>query len=298
LIEQIWREFDGSPVVVQQPANNLTGRGTRLLRDWREFSDTLVEWGTGRLKVSRHMDGIPLTISGCVGPAQTIISAISKQLVGLPRLTCFWGAHCGNQLINTAELGEKREALCFDACLKVGDELRRRGFLGAFGLDLMMTPENEIYVVEINPRLQSVSSLVNICEIESGVLPLPGVHLLAFLLDELPVAELVGASVPTSLSQLVLYARRQGIISRVPESGAYRLENGTLKTADWPMSLHHLSTDEVLIWVFSRLGDHVQNDTRLCVFQARFSLAEKMTPNILTDSAMQLTDAVESLFKY
>ena len=295
--KQVWRKFDGTPVVVQQPANNLTGTGTRLVSDYHELSRTLAEWGAERLKISRYLDGTSLTISGCVGPSHTIVSAISKQLVGLPRLTCFWGAHCGNQLVGGTELAEDGVTLCYDACRKVGDELRERGFLGVFGLDLLITRENKVFVIEINPRLQSVSSLVNIYEIEAGLLPLPGVHLLSFLQEELPVAELVEVPAPPPLGQLVLYARRQGVVSKVPVSGRYRLENGTPVTATGPMSLRHLSDGEALVWVFAQPGDHVQVDTRLCVLQARFCLAAADT-SVLTDVALAWVNALESLFEY
>jgi biotin carboxylase len=296
--KRILLEFGGAPVVVQRRENNLTGRGTRLVSDWRELSQAFAEWGEERLKVSQYIDGIPLTISGCVCPARTIVSAISKQFVGTPRLTCFWGAHCGNQLIKSAELGDQIAALCFDACKKVGDELRRRGFLGVFGLDLLQSRENEVFVIEINPRLQSVSSLVNVAEIEAGMLPLPGVHLLSFLLEKIPVTTSVAALAVPPLSQVVLYARRKGIISETPESGRYRLEEGGLTRAVSPPSLRHLSNKEALVWSFVKSGEYAQEDTRLCVLQTRFHLAGQGSQSVLTDTALKWIDALEALFKY
>ena len=295
--EQIWCEFKGKPVVVQRGENNLTGKGTRLVSHQRELSEVFAEWGEHRLKISQYLDGTQLTISGCVGSRQTIVSAISRQLVGIPRLTCYWGAHCGNQLVNGSDLENEVAVRCFEICKRVGDELRRRGFLGAFGLDLLQTPENEVFVVEINPRLQSVSSLINIAEIEANMLPIPGVHLLSFLLDQVPVVALTDAPPVPPLSQIVLYARRRGLISKAPANGRYHLGNGALMQMPGQMSLRSISSEEAVIWNFVKPGEYVQEDTRLCVLQTRFYLAEATSEANLTNRALELVDALESQFK-
>lgn len=296
--QEIWRDFDNRLLVVQLPENNLTGKGTRLISDRRELSETFAEWGEERLKVSQYLEGLQLTISGCVGPSQTIVSAISKQFVGLPRLTCYWGAHCGNQLVNSSDLEEGVAGRCRDICVRVGDELRRRGFLGVFGLDLVQTRKNEVFVIEINPRLQSVSSLINIAEIEANMLPLPGVHLLCFLLDRMPVVALKEASTPPPLSQVVLYARRSGLITSVPANGCYRLENGTLVLISGDMNLRGISNDDGLIWNFATAGEYAKEETRLCVLQTRFYLTEATPETILTDKAREWVDCLESLFEF
>jgi hypothetical protein len=294
--KEIWRQFGYTPLVVQQSTNNLTGKGTRFVENCRDLHQTLAEWRTGNLKVSRYMSGSSLTISGCVGPITTFISAISQQLVGIPRLTSYWGAHCGNQLIDSTELGEDVATRCVDICKRVGDELRRRGFLGAFGLDLLITSENDVFVIEINPRLQSVTSLINVHEAESGLLPLPGVHLLSFLTPELPIVRFNASTPP--LSQLVLYAKRKGILTKVPETGRYILKNGIAEQSNGPVSLMDLTNKEALVWVFPRRGDCVEEDTRLCVIQLRFGLITTTGQGVLTKIALQWVDAVELLFEY
>lgn len=290
--KEIWSQLGDTPLVVQRAANNLTGKGTKFVDNNRDLQQTLTEWGTGKLKVSRYLAGSSRTISGCVGPTKTVVSAMSKQLVGISRLTSYWGAHCGNQLVGSTEMEEDVATRCVDICDRVGDELRRRGFLGAFGLDLLVAPGNDVYVVEINPRLQSVTSLINVYEAESGLLPLPGVHLLSFLTTELPVAHF-NASTP-AFSQLVLYAKRIGILACVPETGRYILKGGIAKRSNGPMRLMDLTNEEALVWVFPRQGQRVEEDTRLCVIQVRFGLVAG--EGILTDVGQQWVEAVELLF--
>ena len=297
-VGQLWQAFDGTPVVVQRAANNMTGKGTCLVEDQRKLSEVFAMWGEERLKVSRYLDGIPLTISGCVAPNQTVVSLISRQLVGIPRLTSIWGAHCGNQLATVEELGDDVAGLCFDACREVGNELRQRGFLGAFGLDLLQTVDREVFVVEINPRLQSVSSLVNLAEIEANMLPLPGVHLLSFLLEEVPVVAVEGESAIPQLDQTVLYSRRRGEICKAPETGVYALEGDVLARLGGYRSLRYISGDEALVWSFVRPGECINEDERLCVLQTRFRLAQIGHAPLLTDRALQWMDALESSFRY
>jgi predicted ATP-grasp superfamily ATP-dependent carboligase len=292
---EIWRQLGDAPLVVQQPENNLTGKGTKLVENCFSLQQTLAEWGVAKLKIASYLTGSSLTISGCVGPTRTVVSAMSKQLVGISCLTSYWGAHCGNQLVDSTELGAEVAIKCADVCQRIGDELRRRGFVGVFGLDLLLTTDNDVFVIEINPRLQSVTSLINVHEVESGLLPLPGVHLLSFLTPELPVVEFNGPTPP--LSQLVLYAKRRGILAKVATTGRYILKNGIAKQADGPVSLMDLTSEEALVWVFQAPGDCVEEDTRLCVIQVRFGLVGA-DASVLTDIALQWVEAVESLFAY
>lgn len=283
-----------APLVVQRAENNLTGTGTVLVRDDAELARALAAWRGRRLKVTQYMTGTSLTISGCVGRTATIVSAISRQLVGVPQLTAVWAAHCGNALVDPADLAADTLARCTDACARVGDELRHRGFYGAFGLDLLHLPNGSVVVVEINPRVQSVTSLISIAEVESGILPVPAAHVLSLLDDA------AGATVTTwpgriaPLQQLVLYARRSGRLLRCPNAGAYALRCDEAIRVDDTLNLRRLDDGQVLLWQFAVPGN-IEESTRLCVVQGRLPLiaARNMT---LSPLGAAWVDAVDRLF--
>ncbi|PWK86905.1 ATP-grasp domain-containing protein [Lentzea atacamensis] len=252
------------PLVVQRRQNNLTGKGTRLVTSPEQLDDVLREWSGETLRVSSHVDGVPVTVSGCVTRQGTVVSALSHQLVGVPALTPYWGAHCGNQLIAEHDLPAGAASRCREVCAAVGDQLARLGFLGAFGLDLLVTPDAAVLAIEINPRFQTVVSLVQAQERAAGLLPTLGTHVLASLLPSVAVEEVRTACL--KLSQLVVTADRTGVVRDGITSGVHRLANGRPQWCG-DGDLMALRPGEALLWAHAHPGDPVRPGEELVLLQ-------------------------------
>ena len=215
--DRLWRSASG-PLVLQRRPNNLTGDGTLLATTAAQLRDGLREWTGQVLKVCAFVPGLNLTISGCVSNDRALASGISHQIVGIAPLTTAWGRHCGNQLLGSSDLPAGMATACLETARAVGEQLRQRGFRGSFGLDAVAADSGDIVVIEINARLQSVTSLLSTAERTAGLLPLAATHVLAFLLDTLPAAQ-TGTSTAGQLSQLVLYAGREMTVGADPLVG-------------------------------------------------------------------------------
>ncbi|MFD5026772.1 hypothetical protein [Streptomyces sp. NPDC058373] len=215
-----WR--DGwTGAVLQRRAGGLAGRGTVPVGDARELAAALDAWPGEALRLTRLVPGLSLTVSACVGGDRTVVSALAHRLVGLPELTPGWGTHCGDQLIGPGDLPGGRYARVREAAHAVGEVLRERGFRGAFGLDLLLDGDAVLAVgVESGPR--PVSALVQAAEHAAGLLPAPGLELLARLLPALPATRPSTAPVP-HLSHLVVHASRPARLTKLPSPGRYRL---------------------------------------------------------------------------
>lgn len=287
--ESCWAAGGGRPLVVQRRVNNLTGKGTRLVTSAVELRAVLGDWRGERLRVSAFVPGVPLTVSGCVTGDASVASAVSHQLVGLAELTPFWGAHCGNQLVADDELPAGVGARCGQVCERVGDRLRELGFRGAFGLDLVATADGAVFAIEINPRFQTVVSLVHAQEIAAGLLPMLGVHALASLLPSVPVRRVRAACL--ALSQLVVPATRHGVLDAIPESGCYRLDAGVLRPAA-PGRLTDLRPGEALLWRHALPGDRVRPGEELVLLQLPHRAAPVGDRPALDPEARAWVDAI------
>jgi hypothetical protein len=280
------RLWKGARLVVQRPENDLTGGGTRFVETPAALAALGVEWRGADVKVTEHCEGLPLTVSGCVLPGSTLVSEISHQLVGFERVTALPAAHCGNQLLDDNELPSAVVSECRTACARLGDELRNIGFLGMFGLDVL-AEGSAVQVIEVNPRIQGVSSLVNAAEQAAGLLPLPGAHVLAFL-----GADAGGPRTMTlrarRLSQVFVYARHQGTISTTLPSGIFELVGGELRHVDAAPRLDDVAGryDAALAWPFVEAGDAVRPGARVIVLQ----FGERVAP---VDDRRELLDWVE-----
>ncbi|WP_225728372.1 MULTISPECIES: ATP-grasp domain-containing protein [unclassified Nocardia] len=274
--------------VVQRRENNLIGRGTRLVRDPQELQGCLDDWAGRELRVARYVDGPSVTVTACVAGNATIVSAVSHQLVGIPGLTTVWGAHCGNQLIAPADLPDGSYEAIRAAAARVGDRLRRRGFRGVFGLDLVLERDRPL-AIEINPRFQTVVSLVQAVEQRAGLLPCLGLHVLACLLPELPV-QTVTAPVPT-LGQLVVHADRDRRLGALPESGTYRLIDDIPVLVE-SLCLTDLSAGHALLWAQTESGTEVRLGDELVLIQVAEAVASLQTHSRLTPAAADWVTAV------
>ncbi|MCX2946744.1 ATP-grasp domain-containing protein [Lentzea sp. NEAU-D7] len=251
-------------LVVQRRANNLTGKGTRHVTTPDQLAEALRAWSGETLRVSAHVDGVPVTVSGCVTRQGTVVSALSHQLVGIAELTPYWGAHCGNQLVADDDLPAGAAARCREVCAAVGNQLAQLGFLGAFGLDLLVTPDAAVVAIEINPRFQTVVSLVQAQERAAGLLPSLGTHVLASLLPSVPVEEVRARCL--RLSQLVVTAGRAGVLRSVITSGVHRLVRGRLQRHG-EGDLATLRPGEALLWAHAHPGDRIRPGEELALLQ-------------------------------
>ncbi|MBZ4322451.1 pyridoxal-dependent decarboxylase [Streptomyces huiliensis] len=249
-----WRA-DWPGAVAQRRENNLVGRGTVPLASPAELERRLADWPDEPIRLGRRAPGVSLTVTACAGPDRTVVSAVSHQLVGLPELAASWGTHCGNQLLHPGDLPDGLYGQARAAARRVGEVLRGRGFRGVFGLDLV-EEDGRLLAVEVNPRFQTVVSLVQAAERAAGLLPALGLHILSFLLPALP------PSVPGTLppgprrpSQLVVHAAADATVNALPRTGCYRLGGGTA-TGPLPAApdLAGLRDDEALWWAVARPG--------------------------------------------
>ncbi|MCF3101794.1 aminotransferase class V-fold PLP-dependent enzyme [Streptomyces roseoverticillatus] len=240
--------------VAQRAENNLIGRGTVLVDGPSGLRACLDAWPDEPVKLSRFAPGISLTVSACAGPDRTVVSAVSHQLVGLPELAASWGTHCGNQLVGPDDLPEGLYGQARAAAYRVGEVLRGRGFRGVFGLDLV-EEGGRLLAVEVNPRFQTVVSLVQAAEGAAGLLPALGLHVLSFLLPALPPP--AAGPLPPGLrhSQLVVHARTDAVVRRPRPTGRYRRDGRTVKgPLHGPPVVSRLADDEALWWAVARSG--------------------------------------------
>ncbi|MFI8944329.1 pyridoxal-dependent decarboxylase [Streptomyces syringium] len=243
-----------SRAVAQRRENNLIGRGTVPVAGPAGLRARLQAWPDEPVKLSRFAPGISLTVSACAGPDRTVVSAVSHQLVGLPETAASWGAHCGNQLVGPDDLPAGLYAQARSAAHRVGDVLRARGFRGVFGLDLV-EENGRLLAVEVNPRFQTVVSLVQAVERAAGLLPCLGLHILSFLLPALPPVVTRPFPPGPRPSQLVVHADTDTTVHHLPATGRYRRDGEKVAgPLPGPPDVPRLAADEALWWPIARPG--------------------------------------------
>jgi hypothetical protein len=146
--------------IVLRATRGSGGNGITVLRSADDLDVLWPSRADGIVSVARYIDdAIPINLSGCVYRDGTVIAhPPSIQLIGVRECTDRVFGYCGNDFGAARRLSEIQIGRIEEQFQIVASWLAETGYIGAFGLDLLVT-STTTYVTEINPRLQGSSSL-------------------------------------------------------------------------------------------------------------------------------------------
>jgi hypothetical protein len=159
-------------------------KGTYAIKsadDYVEALKSLKKFSRGRtIVVSKHVHGEPASIQVCNTKYGIFNSGIQRQLID--------SQHLSNTNLEGAnkwgggEVGDTYPDIVHhqtqEIASVVGSELASHGYKGIFGVDLIITPENEVYSIEINARLTGYSHLISDLQMREGKIPFMLLHAL------------------------------------------------------------------------------------------------------------------------
>ncbi|MDB5182574.1 MAG: hypothetical protein JWO47_358 [Candidatus Saccharibacteria bacterium] len=177
------REELGTSMVLQDE-ESFGSRGTYIVHNYDEFVDAvklLKKFSQGRsVVVSRYVAGQTSSIQVCITKYGIFSGGIQRQLVTSkylcnPKLegTTKW---CGGEV--GVEYPDIVQHQSREIASVVGSELASHGYKGIFGIDLIVTPENEVYAIEINARHTGYSHLISDMQLNEGKIPFLLLHAL------------------------------------------------------------------------------------------------------------------------
>lgn len=140
-----------------------------------------------RIAISKFIKGPALSITGCVTRDNGILSSYCQyQLIDIPEVTKnkndASGIFCGHDWSLSNAIPEKIHKKSRVLIGKIGKELKKEGFIGLFGLDLIWEKKfDRIVPLEINPRLLGTFPTGVYVQIEKKEVPLVAFHVLDYL---------------------------------------------------------------------------------------------------------------------
>lgn len=157
------------------------GAGVFLFGSKGEFVERLPAHRDGFVSIAPFLEhAAPLNVNGCVFHDGVAVFGVSYQLIGVEGLTARRFGFCGNDFAAARMLDRSTLDEIESMTTRVGEWLHRQGYLGVFGLDILVH-EGGCLISELNPRFQAstpLSSLIN----QALEIPDPATeHLAAFL---------------------------------------------------------------------------------------------------------------------
>lgn len=149
--------------------------------DYLAALKSLKKYSRGRtIVVSKFVKGEPASIQVCITKYGVFNGGIQRQLLNNKELsnTQLEGANqwCGGEV--GVEYPDIVHHQAQEIASVVGSELASHGYKGIFGVDLIITPDNELYAIEINARLTGYSHVISDLQTQEGKIPFMLLHAL------------------------------------------------------------------------------------------------------------------------
>ncbi|MEA1926102.1 MAG: ATP-grasp domain-containing protein [Patescibacteria group bacterium] len=140
-----------------------------------------------KLIVSKFIEGSSVSVSGCVTKDNGILTTHAQyQLIDINESVKgkddAQGVFCGNDWEYSNRISYSVHNEAEKITKKVGKEIKKRGYLGIFGIDFMLDKERKKLVpIELNPRLLGTLPVIVYVQLDKKEVPIVAFHLLEFL---------------------------------------------------------------------------------------------------------------------
>lgn len=269
------RDELGTSMVLQDEESS-GSRGTYIVHNYDEFVDAvklLKKFSQGRsVVVSRYEAGQTSSIQVCITKYGIFSGGIQRQLVTSkylcnPKLegTTKW---CGGEVgVDYPDIVQHQSR---EIASVVGSELASHGYKGIFGIDLIVTPENEVYAIEINARHTGYSHIISDMQLSEGKIPFLLLHALELgnfdyeVTDTDKLPSVGRYKKPVSYMIINNPLEDEFELKETIRPGVYRYKDGKLEFEKEAYSIADLKGEDTML-IFSKYkkGDKVSTGRRI-----------------------------------
>jgi len=296
--------FEG-PFMLQDEESS-GSKGSYAIHDQDDYVDAvknLKKFSRGRTIVaSKFIHGEISSIQVCITKHGIFSGGLQKQLVDskylcnlkLAGATRWCGGEVGGDYPDIVQHRAQEIASV------IGSELASHGYKGVFGVDLIVTPEHEVYAIEINARLTGYSHIISDAQLAEGKIPFMLLHVLElanFKYDVTdPEALPSGTRYKKPLSLMILNNQSDEdlVLPEYIHPGVYRLVGDKVEFVKDGFSVSDLSGEDTML-IFSRhnKGEVVGSGKRVLKIM---KYGKTMAKSDLNQKARQIVTAVKNTF--
>jgi hypothetical protein len=177
------------------------------------------------VKLSKKIDGYAYTINGVCTKKGIYIAGLSYQITGVASLGARPGTTVGNDWVFRENISSVDEILKITTT--IGERIYKEGFRGMFGVDFIIEPTGQIFVIEVNARQTASIPMYNKIQLLNEEIPLSMIHMLEFLNFDLPdqIDKYNNANtLPLDYSQVFIRDPKEILVKNTVNMGYYRLQ--------------------------------------------------------------------------
>jgi len=297
--------FDG-PFMLQDEESS-GSKGTYAIHNQDDYVDavkSLKRFSRGRTIVaSKFVHGEVSSIQVCITKYGIFSGGIQRQLVdsehlcnpGLAGASKWCGGEIGTDYPDIVQHQAQEIASV------VGSELGSHGYKGIFGVDLIVTPENEVYAIEINARLTGYSHIISDLQMMEGKIPFMLLHTLElanmkYEVNDLEALPSMGRYKKSASLMIINNPLAEDYtLKYYIKPGLYKLNGDRVEFIKEATALEDLKgEDTLLIYCRYNQGDPIESGKRILKI---VKLGKIMYKGDLNRKTQQLVKAVKETFE-
>ncbi len=256
---------------------------------------------SGTIVISEFVHGESCSIQVCITKYGVFAGGIQRQIVNSEYLcnkeqtdsTKWCGGEIGG-IFPDIETHRAREIATV-----IGSELASHGYRGIFGIDLIITPEHEVFAIEINARITGFSHVISDMQFAKEKIPFMLLHTLELGNIPYEVNDAEDLPQPSSLDQTYSYLilinkNNHGLVlKRDIKSGVYKIKGDSVEYLRPSFSVIDLNDENEIIILskFARTGDVVGRGKRILKILLKGTAIDEATHD-LDENAQQIVARV------
>ncbi|MBU2052219.1 ATP-grasp domain-containing protein, partial [Patescibacteria group bacterium] len=245
------------------------GQGTFFIdkqEDWTKFWEFTKSQDCKKelhfVNVCQRVSGRAASITGCATRHGVICGILQTQIIDQPELAAMEG-RSGVWLGHDWHIrfSDKAQLNAESLCQTWGEHIYKKGYKGIYGLDVVVTDDDEIVAIECNSRYTGAFPVYTMLQLNQHETPVDVYHLLEWLgVDyDLDLAETQAVSrQPKQGAHLLLHnlEREWATATRVVQAGVYSFTASGAKYLRPGFSLLDINSDDEFV-----LADRIPTET-------------------------------------
>lgn len=269
------------PKLVLQITNFISGGGlgTVFVNSEKELERFKTKIKNGRyneikvenLNVAKKIEGIPVSMNGCVTKHGIIVSSARVMIVDIPEvrnLNLGFGLFCGHDwgyVDFTPEINDQMKKIV----IEIGKHFTRDGYKGIYGIDFILNKkEGKVYPIECNPRYTGNFPVESMPVIDSGAIPIDVFHILEYMgLDyQINIKDINKETNYTNISLSHIYLtnvkNKSFKVDTLLKGGIYNLKNDNINFLKKSMYYKDMKNKEFMIVENVAKGEKVAESSK------------------------------------
>ncbi|KKQ36339.1 MAG: hypothetical protein US52_C0001G0007 [candidate division WS6 bacterium GW2011_GWA2_37_6] len=158
-----------------------TGSGTKMIDNESEYVELQNIFPERVARISTFVEGLAYTINACIGKNGIFIGGLNYQITGVEEIAPSKGATVGNDFNYRKLVDAEMKKQIIKEVTMIGEVMRGNGFVGLFGVDLIIGEDETLSIIEINARQPASIPFFTKLQLRNGQVPLSLIHLIEFL---------------------------------------------------------------------------------------------------------------------